>query len=220
MSKRRSNGEGSVYAEGDHFVAKYWYRGERKTTRIRGVTTKTEARAVLNKILAEIAEETYVETNNLTIEVILKEIMEEREKRGKLSDSTILSNEHTAKIIFNMKIAKKNIQKVDYKEINECLYELTPIYSDSYIDKIYRQLVNVYRRAKDTDKIKKNWFDLNLIEKPKSQKERRKVEALTVEDHKKFMKELDKGYDKYTVILYILIETGMRVRRSISLRQK
>lgn len=218
MSKRRGNGEGTVYAEGDHFVAKYWYKNERKTTRIRGVTTKTEARAVLNKILAEIAEETYVETNDLTIEVILKEIMEEREKRGKLSDSTLLSNKHTAKIIFNMEISKKPIQKVDYKEINECLYKLAPIYADSYIEKIYQQLVNVYRRAKDTDKIKKNWFDLKLIERPKSQKERRKVEALTVEDHKKFMEELDKGYDKYTIILYILIETGMRVRRSISFR--
>lgn len=218
MSKRRSNGEGTVYAEGDHFVAKYWYKDKRKTTRIRGVKTKTEARAVLNKILAEIAEETYVETNDLTIEVILKEIMEEREKRGKLSDSTLLSNQHTAKIIFNMEISKKPIQKVDYKEINECLYKLAPVYADSYIDKIYQQLVNVYRRAKDTDKIKKNWFDLKLIEKPKSEKERRKVEALTVDDHKKFMKELDKGYDKYTVILYILIETGMRVRRSISFR--
>ena len=117
-----------------------------------------------------------------------------------------------------MEISKKPIQKVDYKEINECLYKLAPVYADSYIDKIYQQLVNVYRRAKDTDKIKKNWFDLKLIEKPKSEKERRKVEALTVDDHKKFMKELDKGYDKYTVILYILIETGMRVRRSISFR--
>ena len=60
-------------------------------------------------------------------------------------------------------------------------------------------------------------FSLSYTIYPKSGKKSKKVEALTLENHKKFMKELAKGYDKYTDILYILIETGMRVGEVLSL---
>lgn len=129
--------------------------------------------------------------------------MELRE-RGDLADSTLLSNEYTAKIIFKMDISNIPIQKVTDRQINTCLDTLTQKYTDSYIEKIYQQLKKVYNMASEKDLIKKNWFDTSLVPKPKSKKLSKDVEALTIENHKKFMIELEKGYDKYTVVLWIV----------------
>lgn len=226
MGGRRANGQGTVYKEKNHYVGQYWYEGKRKIVRIRNVKNKAEAYKVLNQITADIYKGTYIDKSSETIKGILEDLLEARSKTD-LSESTLLSNQYTAKIICNMRIADMPIQKIIDKQINECLYKLTSKYSDSYIEKIFMQLSNVFDIAVERELIRRNLLKTKLVIKPKSEKESKKVEALTLENHKKFMRELAKGYDKYTDILYILIETGMRVgevlaldRQSIDLANK
>ena len=41
--------------------------------------------------------------------------------------------------------------------------------------------------------------------KPKSSKPTKEIDALTLEEEERFIQELDKGYDDYTIVFYISI---------------
>ena len=56
--------------------------------------------------------------------------------------------------------------------------------------------------------------------KPKSSKPTKEIDALTVEEEERFIKELDKGYDDYTIVFYIAIYTGMRISEILALKRE
>ena len=82
------------------------------------------------------------------------------------------------------------------------------------------QLSKVYRRALSDDIITKNPFAMKDIEKPKSVREDKKVDALSRDEQEAFKRQLEMDDYKYKDIFYILLETGMRVRRSIIIAKK
>ena len=112
------------------------------------------------------------------------------------------------------------IQNVTRSLINAQSQVLTS-YSQSVITKVWQQLQGAFNEARIRDIVDKNPFELKgYLMKPKSSKKTREVDALTIEEEERFIKELDKGYDEYSILFYIAIYTGMRISEILALKSE
>lgn len=215
--KRNRRGDGTVYqlSTTGKWIGQYIKDGKRKS--ITG-NSKEEVSDRLRKILVEIKENRYIGKDNKTIGEILEENLQNQEHSNKIKESTKLRNRETAKVIFD-ELGNRPIQKVQRQGIQKFLNDVAQVYSNSYIDKIYMQLSKVYRRALSDDIISKNPFATKDIDKPKSVREDKKVDALTREEQRAFMEQLEKEDYKYKDIFYVLFETGMRIGEVLSLKR-
>lgn len=216
--QRNRRGDGTVYqlSTTGKWIGQYIKDGKRKS--ITG-DDEEEVKDRLRKIIVEIKENRYIGKDTRTIGDILEENLQNLEHSNKIKESTKLRNRETAKIIFD-ELGNRPIQKVHRQEIQKFLNDVAQVYSNSYIDKIYMQLSKVYRRALSDDIITKNPFAMKDIEKPKSVREDKKVDALSRDEQEAFKRQLEMDDYKYKDIFYILLETGMRVRRSIIIAKK
>ncbi len=197
---------GTIYYNSslNKWMAQFTLRGKRKA--IYG-NTRTEVAEKMNKTLASITENTFIDKSLVTISSILDLILEEQEKSNRVTENTLARNKQTAKIIKNMYIANMPIQKVSAVDINKCLLEIVN-YSNSYIEKIYMLLCSIFNKGVLLQIINMNPFQIkgNII-KPRSERPDKKVDAFTIEEHKAFLKQLELKDYKYKNIFYILIET-------------
>lgn len=222
-NQRRRNGKGSIYqlSSTGKWVGQYIVEehGRRKRKTITGNSYK-EVDEKLDKILNDIRERKYISRNKITIGEILEENLQNKEHSNKICKSTMLRNRETAKVILKSDIANMPIQQVRRQDLQNFLNKAAEAYSNSYIDKIHIHLSNVFQIAMIDHYINENPFAMKAISKPKSVRPDKKVDALTVEEHKAFIRHLEKKDYKYKDIFYVLIETGMRVRRSISIKKR
>ena len=218
MSKRRGNGEGSIWydAKRNRWIGQYTAYGKRKTIYAK---SRQEIQEKLQKKLVSIKENKYIDKSKLTINDVMEILLEEIEKANIVNENTLLRKKKAGEIISKMYIANIPIQQVNPAQINDCLLELTS-YSNSYISKIYMLLQNVFNKAMLLGIIDKNPFSIkgNII-KPRSQKPDKKIDALTVEEQKIFMQQLAKKDYKYKDVFYVLIETGMRIGEVLALKR-
>lgn len=218
LPRRKRNGEGTIYqnSKTKKWTAQLLINGKRKT--IATGYDRNEVQAKLDKAKVELNENKYIEKNKITIGQILEQNIRNKEHSNKLKESTKLRNRETAKVILKAEIASKPIQQVHRQDIQDFLNEVAENYSNSYIDKIHIHLSNVFKTAVIDKYISENPFAIGAIEKPTSVRPDKKVESLTREEHKKFLEQLEEKNYKYKDVFYVLFETGMRVRRSISIR--
>lgn len=219
MSKRRGNGEGSIWydTKRNRWTGQYTAYGKRKTVYAK---TRQEIQEKLQKKLVSIKENKYIDKSKLTINDVMEILLEEIEKANIVNENTLLRKKKAGEIISNrMYIANIPIQQVNPAQINDCLLELTS-YSNSYISKIYMLLQNVFNKAMLLGIIDKNPFQIkgNII-KPRSKKPDKKIDALTVEEQKIFMQQLAQKDYKYKDVFYVLIETGMRIGEVLALKR-
>ena len=221
--ERRRQGKGSIYQlsntgqwRGQYTVEEH---GRRKRKTITGNSYK-EVEEKLDKILNDIREKKYIGRNKITVGEILEENLQNKEHSNKICKSTMLRNRETAKVILKSDIANMPIQQVRRQDIQNFLNQTSKVYSNSYIDKIHIHLSNVFQTAMLDHYINENPFTMKAISKPKSVRPDKKVDALTIEEHKAFIRQLEKKDYKYKEIFYVLLETGMRVRRSISIKKR
>lgn len=105
-------------------------------------------------------------------------------------------------------------------QINDCLLDLAH-YSNSYISKIYQLLAATYNKARLLHIINENPFTIKgNIKKPSSNKDDKKVEALTIEEHIKFLNQLQAKDYLYKDVFYTLLETSMRVGEVLVLKKE
>lgn len=110
------------------------------------------------------------------------------------------------------------IQNVNRKMINSQVNVLTS-YSQSVITKVWQQLQGAFNEARIREVLDSNPFEIKgYIIKPKSVKKTKVIDALTIEEEKRFIKELDKDYDKHSIVFYIAIYTGMRISEILALK--
>lgn len=222
-NERRRHGKGSIYqlSSTGKWVGQYIVEehGKKKRKTITGNSYK-EVDEKLDKILNDIREKKYISRNKITIGEILEENLQNKEHSNKICKSTMLRNRETAKVILKSDIANMPIQQVRRQDLQNFLNKAAEAYSNSYIDKIHIHLSNVFQIAMIDHYINENPFAMKEISKPKSVRPDKKVDALTVEEHKAFIRQLEKKDYKYKDIFYVLIETGMRVRRSISIKKR
>jgi integrase len=145
----------------------------------------------------------------------MNDMLDEQERNHELKENSMLRKRITAGIISNMSIANKPIQKVTADKIKEGLAKFVDErgkynYSQSYLNKIYSLLREVFNQAVIDDKLnlEQNPFKIKgKVKKPKSSKKTKKVTALNIEETKLFLKQLTIEQDKYKDAIWVLTLT-------------
>ena len=159
--------------------------------------------------------------NTLSIVDIAEEIRELKYNTNSIKRASYIRIGETINIMQKiLPFANIPIQKVTRSIINMQSQALTS-YSQSVITKVWQQLQGAFNEARIRDIVDKNPFKLKgYLIKPKSSKPTREIDALTIEEEERFIKELDKGYDDYTIVFYIAIYTGMRISEILALKRE
>lgn len=215
MSKR-GNGEGSIYYSEKlgRWIGQYTYNGKRKS--IYG-KTRTEVKTKLNKALVNITDNRYVDKSEYTLLDVIGMNIEEQFKSNKIVRATYNRKLETKKIIENNTIARIPIQKLTPAMLNEYLLSMSN-YSNSVITKVSQMIRLAFDKAIILNIAINNPYNIKgLINIPKSSKQDKKIDALTIDEQKLFVAELAKNYDEYTDVFYMAIYTGMRIGEILAL---
>lgn len=216
---KRGNGEGSIYYSEKlkRWIGQYTYNSKRKSVYGK---TRSEVKDKLNKALVNIVDNKYVDKSNYTLIDLINMNIEEQFKSNKISQATYNRKIETKKFIESGVIAKMSIQKLTPIVLNEYLLSLVD-YSNSVITKTSQMIRLAFDKAVILNIVTNNPYNIKgLINIPKSSKEDKKVEALTIDEQKSFVKELEKNYDEYTDIFYIAIYTGARIGEILALQKE
>lgn len=222
MATRKTNGEGSIAYK----ASKKLYEG-RITIGIdsngkqlrKSVYAKTKTKLIekMNKLKAEFLVYDYTENVDISIYDIAKQYINNKYNANQISASSFLRNNHTLSIIDKLKFSHLPIKKVTNQQISSDLLDIKE-YSNSILVKVYGMLSNAYNQAIINNIVKSNPFSIKgAIIKVKSEKEDKKVEALTIEEQKAFLDELEKSNDEYKDVFLIAIYTGARIGEILGL---
>lgn len=222
MATRKTNGEGSIY----YSESKKLYEGkvtvgiEPNGKLIRKSVygkKKSEVVQKMNKLKAEFINNDFTQNNDATIYDIAKQYINNQFKANQVSASTLLRNKNTLSIIDKLDIAHIPIQKVTNSQLSNELLKIKD-YSNSIISKIYGMLSTAYNQAVINNIVKTNPFLIKgAILRVKSNKDDKKVDALTIDEQKAFINELEKSNDEYKDIFYIAMYTGARIGEILGL---
>lgn len=216
MSKR-GNGEGTIFFSEKlnrwvgQFTAGRKADGKLNRKSVYGKTRK-EVKEKMTKALAEVQTNTYIDKTDITIGQLGEELINKKIESNNIRESTYYRLEGTFKHIKESNLYNAKIQKVTSVELQDFM-NTKKDYANSYIDKIYELLNSIFKEAINREYIYKN--PLNVVLKPKSLKNDKKVEALTTEEQKQFLQAV-KG-EIYENIFMIALYTGMRIGEILAL---
>lgn len=217
MSKR-GNGEGTIYYSEKlnkwvgQFVAGRKADGKLNRKSVYGNTRK-EVKEKMTQALANVQSKTFIEKNDITIYELGKELLKIKLKTNKISENSFVIKKYSLEKIGESDIGNFKIQKVTYPQIQNFLNSLTSL-SNSYIQKIIIELNNIFKEAIKREYIYKN--PMYNIEKPKSQKNTRKVDAFSIDEQVKLLEKFNQS--KYGDLFTIAIFTGMRIGEILALQ--
>lgn len=235
-TKERGNGEGTIYFSNalNCYVAQYVEpNGTRKTLKQRKNEKNTDFKKRFNNIIASINQGTYIEQTDTSLYNILKRHIENKHDTGIISDRSYIRDTETLKLL--EKCCKdfiyKPIQKVTVLDVKKALpkfveielqdpktnQKVVKIYSQQVIDKLYMHLRKGFKIAISERIISYNVVENESIKKPKSKKEKSKVEALTINEEKSLIEILKSTEHKYTNIILLALFTGMRIGEILAL---
>ena len=222
MSTKKTNGEGSIY----YSESKKLYEGKitigfdsngKQIRKSVYAKKKTDVVQKLNKLKSDLLNNDITQNNNATIYEIAKQYINNQYEANQVSASTLLRNKNTLAIIDKLDIAHIPIQKVTNNQISNELLKIKD-YSNSIISKIYGMLSTAYNQAVINNVVKTNPFLIKgAILRVKSNKDDKKVDALTIDEQKAFISELEKSNDEYKDIFYIAMYTGARIGEILGL---
>ncbi len=223
--KKRGNGEGTIYYSE---ATKKWVgqvtlgrdgNGKQVRKSLYGNTRK-EVKEKMDVLLREMERGKDV-GNVLSVVDIAEEIRELKYNTNSIKRASYVRIGETIDIMRKiLPFANIPIQNVTRSIINIQSQLLTE-YSQSVITKVWQQLQGAFNEARIRDIVDKNPFELKgYLMKPKSSKPTKKIDALTIDEEERFIKELDKGYDDYTIVFYMAIYTGMRISEILALKRE
>ena len=222
--KTRGNGEGTIFKRerngktiwvGSYTIAMYdKHTGKRKRKTIYG-KTRQEVKKKLEKLITEIATDTYVDKSKVTFYDIAKEFIDNGYKMNKLKESSYSRKLHTLKNISTHYIANMELQKITERDLKDFFVYITK-YSDSVIAKIYGIVNNTFKIAVRRNILRYNFLDDQLeFEIPVSKKFMNKskvVPAFTIDEQKQLIQELQNVKKfRYKYQILIALFTGMRM---------
>ena len=214
---KRGNGEGTIYYSEKlnkwigQFTAGRKADGRLNRKSVYGNTRK-EVKEKMTKAIAQVQDNTYINSSEVTIEQLGQEIIDRKFETNNITEATYGRLLGTFNHIKESNISKLKIQKVTPSQLQEFINSKTHL-ANSYIDKIFELLGSIFKEAINRDIIYKN--PLNRVLKPKSDKLDKKVEAFTIDEQKAFLKCLTD--EKYKDIYIIALYTGMRVGEILAL---
>ncbi len=234
--KSKGNGEGTIYFSETlkKWVAQYVEpSGKRKTMTQKKNEKVSDFKKRFSNIINEINNNTYIASNDTSLYNILNDYFESKYKTGITSARTYKRNTDSLKLLEKTckNFIYKPIQKVTVLEVKKALPNFTEletidsqtnetvakIYSQNVIDKLYMILNKGFKIAISERIIQYNIMDNESIQKPKSKKENKKVEALTIEEQKKLVSVLENSNHKYKNIILLSLFTGMRIGEVLAL---
>lgn len=200
---KRGNGEGTIYYSEKlnkwvgQFTAGRKDNGKLNRKSVYGNTRK-EVKEKMTKAISDVQDGIFVNKQDITFRELIENYIKYKYDTNQISDRSYLRNQETLKQILrcDSSFANKNIQKITTQEIKKFLTTITS-YSDSSIKKIYSMMNKAFKIAVSEKYIIFNPANSELIKKPNSDKEKKKVEALTIDEQKKLISVLDlsKQYD-------------------------
>ena len=215
---KRGNGEGTIYYSEKlnkwvgQFTAGRKANGKLNRQSVYGNTRK-EVKEKITQKLAEVQNKTFIDKNDITIEMLGQQIIDNKFNANIITESTYSRAMGTFNHIKNSDIADIEIQKISSMDLQDFINGKKEL-SNSYINKIYQMLNNIFTEAIKRDIIVKNPL-INVI-KPKSDRQDKEVEALTIEEQKAFVKQLEN--EQYKNIFLIALHTGMRIGEILALQ--
>ena len=215
MAKRNYNGEGSVYFSEKHnrWVGQFTDPFTKKRKTVYDKDEKTLKRK-LRDAIRDAENGKYVEKSKQTIPEIAEKIIERKHQANITGSSAYLRSLGTLKLIQKSELAEKPIQNVTQDDLQDFFNSLKH-YSNSYIAKIFQIVKASFDEALKDELIVKN--PIVHVIKPKSNKQDKKIEALTLEEHQRFVASLtDK--EVYKDIFLVAINTGMRCGEILALQ--
>lgn len=234
--KSKGNGEGTIYFSEalQKWVAQYVEpSGKRKTLTQKKNEKVSDFKKRFYNIITEINNNTYIVNNDTSLYNILKDYIENNLKTGIITERSYVRNIGTLKLLEKTckSFIYQPIQKVSISQIKKALpnfVELETIdaktnekvakkYSQNVIDKLYMLLTKGFKIATSERIIPYNIMENESIQKPKSKKENKKVEALTIEEQKKLVSILENSNYKYKDIILLALYTGIRIGEVLAL---
>lgn len=222
MSNKKTNGEGSIY----YSESKKLYEGKitigfdangKQIRKSVYAKKKTDVVQKLNKLKSDLLNNDFTQNNNAAIYEIAKQYINNQYEANQVSASTLLRNKNTLAIIDKLDLAHIPIQKVTNSQLSNELLKIKD-YSNSIISKIYGMLSTAYNQAVINNIVKTNPFLIKgAILRVKSNKDDKKVDALTIDEQKSFINELENSNDEYKDIFYIAMYTGARIGEILGL---
>lgn len=220
---RRGNNEGTIYYSSSRkrWIAQFVYteNGVKKRKSLYGKTRKEVADKLLedqNKVKNGF----FISKNEITLHDIIKAMIDEDLNANKIKEITYKRNSETLKIVDSTNISFMEIQKIEPYDINNTLLTLTS-YSNSVINKVFGIIKLAFNKALLNNIIVSSPFNtIGLIIKPKSDKSTKKIDALTIDEQKMLINELEITNNKYSDIIKIALFTGMRIGEILALKKE
>lgn len=214
MAKRNYNGEGTVFFNQklNRWVAQFTDPFTKKRKTLYDKDEKT-LKKKLRDAIRDAENGKFVDKSKETIPGIAEKIIERKHEANITGSSAYLRSLGTLAIIKKSDIAETPIQNITKDDLQEFFYTLKD-YSNSYIGKIFQLIKVTFEEAVKDELIVKNPM-LHIV-KPKSNKQDKKVEALTLEQHQKFLTSLEN--EPYKNIFLVAINTGMRCGEILALQ--
>ena len=208
MAKRRINNSGSIFYRKDR---KKWvyeipvqYHDKSKVKSI-SANSQKELLMKIDKFHKEL-DEIALKTNNRTLVDILIEDEEKKHKMNIIKANTYGRNLYTIQLLKNGVLDKKKIRDITKKDLEEFLLTITS-HSNSVIGKIMIKIKKGFKIALDEELIRKNISE--NLQRPKSNKDDKKIIAFTIEEMKEFYNLIPNS--KYYMQYLIALNTGMRM---------
>ena len=154
---------------------------------------------------------------------LINSINDNKYNAGKISESSYSRHKDTIKIISSSPISKLDIENITQEQLRTFLNSLIYNYSDSVISKVYMHLRKAFKLALKRGYIDKDIMaDTEELPKPSSKKPRKKVEALTLDEHRKLINVLcnEEASHDYKSIILLMLYTGMRIGEVLALNYK
>ena len=238
-NKKRGNGEGTIYYSDtlQKYIAQYVEPGtfKRKTLTQRKNEKVGDFKKRFLDIMNNINNDSYIVSVNTSLYDILLNYLEVNYKTGIIADRTFKRNSDSLKLLEKCctNFIHKPIQKVIVNDLKKALPNLVELkyinpvtnkieiksYSQNVIDKLYMLLNKGFKIAYSERIITYNIMENESIKKPKSKKETKSVEALTIDEQKKLISVLKK-YEfnhKYKNIILLALFTGLRIGEVLAL---
>lgn len=222
-TKSVGNGEGSLYKSEALNCLIFQYfdtSGKRKTMKQKKNESTKEFKARVTDIKNKINNGTYIEKSNDTFISISEAYVEQKHDDGLVSERSYGRDLSTISQLKKCcdNFVNKPIQKITVEDIEASKKNMRD-YSNSTIDKIWTLINATFRIATSRKKIPYNIMLDELLKKPISKKEVKKVEALTVDEEKKLIDVLNnQEYNhKYRDIILLQLYTGMRIGEVLAL---
>lgn len=220
---KKSNSEGSVYYNKTRkrWTAQYYEKdintGKRKR-KAKDFLTEEEGKQFLENIMYQKRNSLYIKHNGIPLVELMKANLQLKYDTNLISDSQYVRVTETIKSIEKSSIAFEKIDEISSDDIQDFLNSKKTL-SNSSINKIFDQFNQAYNYAINQGYISKNPM-VNVI-KPKSDKETKKVRALTVKEQQQFTDWLIKQNVKnfpYKNIYLIQMYVGLRIGEVLALQ--